>query len=292
MVKPVLKWAGGKNSIINKITERIEKIPDKTGTFYDVFVGGGSVAIAMTNYFKNITINDINKELIIVYEIVKSDPEGLIELLMEHEKNHSKEYYYSIREMDRKSNYKELSMLVRAARTIYLNKTGYNGLFRVNRNGYYNVPIGRQKTINIYNKDNIMGLSAAFKNIKTLSNDFFDLLDICKPNDVVYLDPPYDKIKKDSFVSYNSSSFDDLQQSKVVELIDRLTAKGVYVIASNSYTEHTKKLYHKYIKDGDLIDVKRTISAKAADRTPVKEILIDNIEKVNINVNKGDEVKE
>lgn len=283
-MRPALKWAGGKTTVIYEIEKRIQSIPFTERTrFFDVFVGGASVAIKFSNIFNNIVINDTNKELINVYKVIKTRPKELIDLLEMHEENHSHDYYYKLRKMDRNDEYENLDSVTKAARTIYLNKTCYNGLYRVNSKGYFNVPIGRQKKLNIYSEDNIIKLSQIFKNVEILNKDFSVVLEDCQPGDVVYLDPPYDKINANSFVEYNLTRFNEFDQERLKNEIDKLTKKGVYIIASNSYTARTAELYKDYLREDSIIYVKRSIASKSNSRKPIEEILVDNIDKVKIN---------
>jgi DNA adenine methylase len=208
-------------------------------------------------------------------------------LLDKHEINHTHDYYYEVRKLDRDSSYSGLDNISKAARTIYLNKTCYNGLYRVNSKGQFNVPLGRQTRLNIYEKDNLLNLHEAMKNIEIRNQDFSVVIKECKPGDVVYMDPPYDKINEQSFIEYNVSRFDEFDQERLKKEIDELTRKGVYVIASNSFTDNTAKLYEDYITEESIIYVKRSIASKNASRVPIKEILIDNINKVRTNGNKN-----
>ena len=281
MIKPALKWAGGKTAILNEIDKRISQINTKECILYDVFAGGASVPIKFHERFKSIVINDTNRELYNVYMTIKFEPESLMRLLTEHESHHNHDYYYKIREWDRLVDYTSVDRVAKAARTIYLNKTCYNGLYRVNSKGYFNVPIGRQKRTKIFDKDNILELHKVIKKFDIRNNDFSVVIKECKSGDVVYLDPPYDKINQNSFVGYNASRFDEFDQERLKREIDDLTARGVYVIASNSYTTRIAELYKDYIKEDDIIFVKRSIASKSISRKPIEEILIDNIDKVN-----------
>lgn len=287
MAKPILKWAGGKTVILDAIEKKIDQIESKDSTFYDVFAGGISVSLRLHNKFKSVVINDKNEEIINVYQVVKNNYKKLIELLEVHKLNHSKAYFYKIREMDRDSSYDELNKIQKAARTIYLNKTCYNGLYRVNSKGQFNVPIGRQTKLSIYDKENIQSLSDVLKKFKIRNEDFSVVLKECKAGDVVYIDPPYDKLNKNSFIEYNEKKFDWYDQRRLKTEIDILTKRGVYVIASNSYTERIATLYKNYITEESIIKVKRSIGANERSREPVEEILIDNFDKVRKNTNKG-----
>lgn len=280
MIKPILKWAGGKTVILKEIEKRLSKINTEKACFYDVFTGGGSVAIRFYDKFEKTVINDTNKDLKYVFEAVKYKPHALMKLLDKHERNHSYEYFYNLRKVDRDPSYGSLNKLTKAARVIYLNKTCYNGLYRVNSKGHFNVPLGRQKHIKVYDKDNLLALHDAMKNIEIRNQDFSLITKECKPGDVVYIDPPYDKINTKSFVEYNVSRFDEFDQERLKKEIDELTLRGVFVIASNALTNNTAKLYKQYINDESIINVKRSIASKNVSRVPIREILIDNIDKV------------
>lgn len=286
MAKTVLKWAGGKTILLPKIKERLEKINITNSTFYDVFAGGGSVSFEFCDLFENTILNDKNYEIINVYKVIKENPEKLIKLLYEYQSRHSKDYYYRIREMDRKPEYKELDNTIKAARTIYLNKTCYNGLYRVNSKGQFNVPIGRQNRIKIYDENDMMEIHKKLQKINILNHDYNVAIKQCKTGDIVYLDPPYDKISNNSFVEYNKIRFDGYDQERLLKDIDFLTKKGVYVIASNSYTERIAKLYSSYIDENSIVNVRRSIGSSVSSRNKVPEILIDNIKQVKSNVNK------
>lgn len=287
MSKPVLKWAGGKTIILDEIQHRINKISNKNGVFFDVFCGAGSVSLEFSKLFSNTIMNDTNVELYNVFLAIKNEPSKLMEALDKHSIKHSHDYYYEIRELDRKKNYTKTSYIDRAARMIYLNKTCYNGLFRVNSKGYFNVPIGRQKKYKIYDKDNIMSVHETLKKIDIKNKDFSVVIKECKPGDIVYFDPPYDKINSSSFIAYNANHFDLFDQERLKVEIDELTKKGVYVIASNSYTDNTAELYKEYLNESSYVYVKRSIASKSSSRAPIKEILIDNIRMVENNVNKN-----
>lgn len=287
MAKPILKWAGGKHVILKLIKERLDKIENKNVQFFDIFAGAGSVTFEFCDGFKECIINDANKELINVYMALKKDYIRLCEILDIHKQNHDHDYYYKIRALDRSDDYLNMDMIEKAARTVYLNKTCYNGLYRVNRKNEFNVPIGQQKKISIYDKNNIIDVVKLLDKVTVYNKDYSVVLKQCKPGDVVYIDPPYDKINENSFIEYNALRFNEFDQERLRADIDMLTDKGVYVIASNSYTENIRNLYSDYIKEGDIIKVKRSIASKNSSREPIEEILIDNIERVNRNADKS-----
>lgn len=156
-LKPILKWAGGKTQILPEITKVIKKYKLNGHRYFEPFVGAGSVFMQLAH--DNISINDYNEELINIYIQIKDNPQQLIELLKEHEQKHSKEYFYAVRSWDRSDELKKKNNLERAARTIYLNRTCYNGLYRVNANGEFNVPYGRYKKPNIVQEEKIKELN-------------------------------------------------------------------------------------------------------------------------------------
>lgn len=284
MSNTILKWAGGKAKVLQEIEKRLDKIETKDSTFFDLFCGAGSVSFRFQDRFKKVIMNDINEDLINVFNCVKNDFKHIITLLQEHEKSHSHDYYYEVRGWDRLENYSILAAEDKAARMIYLNKTCYNGLYRVNSSGYFNVPLGRQSTLKLFDQNIMASVSNKLSKIEILNKDYTVVLDKCKRGDVVYLDPPYDLINSSSFVGYNSKVFDKFDQERLLLDINKLTRRGVYVIASNALTDRIKALYNDYIKEDSIIYVGRSIGSNGKSRYKVPEILIDNIDEVN-NVN-------
>lgn len=278
--KPILKWAGGKTTLLPEIKKRINLISNKNVTFYDAFGGGASVSLFASEYFNKVVFNDTNEELVNLYKVVQNNLDELLILIDDHVKNHSKEYYYKIRSMDRLKKYPSISNVEKAARFLYLNKTCYNGLYRVNSNGFFNVPIGRQNKISIYDKKTINDFSERFKSIEILNEDYSVVISNAKKGDVVYFDPPYDQISHDSFISYNGKRFDKFDQKRLSKDIELLTEKGVYVIFSNSATPTIKKLYKRFLNKSSYVDVRRMISSTNEGRSITQEILADNIKEV------------
>lgn len=287
MIKPVLKWAGGKTRIMHLINDRIESIYKSNSnnyspTFYDVFSGGGSVTLNALSRFSKIVMNDRNNEVINVYKQIKENPQKLIKILEHHESNHSKDYYNKIRKYDRFDDYKYLNKVDKAGRTIYLNKTCFNGLYRVNSNGQFNVPIGKPiEGRKIYDLENIIKLSEKLKNVDFQNKDFKEVIKTAKKGDIVYFDPPYDPFTEQSFVSYTKYGFNREDQKELRLIVDELTKKGVFIILSNSATDFIKELYDDYIQDNSLIMVRRNISANKEGRVLANEILIDNLKVIN-----------
>jgi DNA adenine methylase len=279
-IRSILKWPGGKAKLLEKISVIFDVIETKNATFYDLFGGGGTVSILAKKHFKNVVYNDINKDLVNLFLTVRDDLYNLKVLLDIHKRNHDSEYYYKIRDLDRNSDYYKLSNVERAARFLYLNKTCYNGLYRVNSKGEFNVPIGSYKNISIYQEDNIFNFSKIIKDMTFYNKDYKELINLIKPGDVVYLDPPYDKINADSFVEYTHDKFGETQQEYLAKVFKKLTKRGVYIILSNSLTPKTVELFKDYLEENSLVTVNRSIGSKKESRKKIQEILINNIEAI------------
>jgi DNA adenine methylase len=271
--KPFVKWAGGKRSIIEDIKKLI---PDSYNTYYEPFVGGGAVLYELAP--KKAVINDYNKELINVYNCIKNDEkfEKMCRELDKHEVNHSEEHYYEIRSLDKDSkSYNKLPDYIRAARTIYLNKSCFNGLYRVNRNNEFNVPFGKKVKINTYDAINLT-LIYAFLNtneIKILNTDYEEAVNSAKKGDFIYFDPPYDS-DTSTFTSYTENGFDKEEQKRLATVFSKLAEKGCYVMLSNYNTALIKELYKDF--NIHVIKGKTMIGARSKDRKPVDEVLITN----------------
>jgi DNA adenine methylase len=280
MCKPILKWAGGKRSIISLIEDKVLQLNTKQATFYDLFTGSGTVAFLLSKYFDKIVMNDTNEELINLYKVIKDKPEKLINQLDIFEKKHSKDFYYAVRLWDRDSNNKQLENPVKkAARTVYLNRTCFNGLYRVNSKGQFNVPMGKYKNPLINDSENIKLISELLNDkIKLENHDFSVIKNQLNPGDIVYLDPPYDKENMSSFTEYTKKRFDYYDQERLKKFFDELTEMGVYAVLSNSATKKVLSLYDNYISDGSIIKVRRSVGSKAKTRKKVNEVLIDNFD--------------
>lgn len=271
LVKPFLKWAGGKRYLIPKIKEQWPKAIK--GTYYEPFLGGGAVLLSMQP--KKAIVNDINAELINCYEVIRDEVDVLIQLLRMFINKES--YYYEIRDWDRLSGYEERSRVEKAARIIYLNKTCYNGLFRVNSQGQFNVPFGRYKDPNIIDEIVLRAVSRYLKesDITFLNVDFEKAVASATKSDFIYFDPPYDSEHDPaSFTGYNINGFGKDQQNQLRILVDELDRKGCHFLLSNAKTNLTTFLYMKYTVDE--VEVPRPINSVASKRGKVDEILVRN----------------
>lgn len=268
---PFLKWAGGKRGLLHEI---LPVIPDFTGRYIEPFLGAGAVLFAVD--FDKALVNDFNENLIEVYEVIKSEPEKLIKALKKHVND--KEHFLSVRAWDRAPGFSDRTPVERAARFIYLNKTGFNGLYRVNSQGFFNVPFGGQKNPDFIAEDNIRHVSQYLKNVSFTSGDYRHATKKAKPGDFVYLDPPYDPISATaSFVAYNESGFGKADQEELRDEVVRLTKLGVPVLLSNSDTPFIRDLYaDKKLFRIRSVEVRRAISAKASSRGMIGEVLVDN----------------
>lgn len=273
--KPFVKWAGGKRQILDKL---IKYVPEDFNTYYEPFVGGGALFFELSP--KNAVINDSNEELINVFRCIK-DEEKLTKMsneLNHHEANHSEEYYYKIRNIDRdKNKFNRLSDYKRAARTIYLNKACFNGLYRVNSKGEFNVPFGKKLKVNTYEGQNIGIIHAYlnFNNIKILSIDFEEAVKDAKEGDFIYFDPPYDS-DTSTFNSYTEDGFSKDEQIRLSNVFKNLSDRGCYVMLSNHNTILINELYKDFYIHK--ITAKRNINSNGKKRGKVEEVIITNYE--------------
>ncbi|HOK63143.1 MAG TPA: DNA adenine methylase [Soehngenia sp.] len=268
---PFLKWAGGKRQVIKYIRKYV---PHKFNTYYEPFVGAGAVFFDLLP--ENAVINDINSELINVYKVIKYSVEELILDLKKHV--NSEEYFYSIRGLDRdKVIFNSLTDVEKASRTIYLNKTCYNGLYRVNKSGHFNTPFGRYKNPEIINEDLLREISEYLNNanVVILNCDFEEAIKNISPNDFVYFDPPYDPLSETSnFTSYSSLGFSKDDQIRLKEVCDNLNDKNIKFLLSNSSTDFILDLYSNY--KIEFIQAKRFINSNVNKRGNIQEILVRN----------------
>ncbi|MFT5884119.1 MAG: DNA adenine methylase [Arcticibacterium sp.] len=269
-VAPFLKWVGGKRQLMPYIKEML---PDTFSTYFEPFVGGGAVLFDLQP--KKAVINDYNTELVNVYECIKDKPNELIKELKKH-KNES-DYFYDLRLLDRKEGFHKLSNIKKASRVIYLNKTCYNGLYRVNSSGEFNSPFGRYKKPNIVNEATILAVSDYLNSsdVSIFRGDFEEAVKSAKKGDFVYFDPPYDPVSKSaSFTGYVKGGFDKEEQIRLRDLCNELHTKGVKFMLSNSDTPFIEDLYKAY----EVVHVKanRFINSNAQKRGAINELIIRN----------------
>jgi len=273
--KPFVKWAGGKRQIIDKL---LKLVPEKFNTYYEPFVGGGALLFELSP--KNAVINDSNKELMNVYETIKDDNgfEEVIKLLNTYETKHSENFFYKIRNIDKdKTKFNKLSKAEHAARTIYLNKACFNGLYRVNSKNEFNVPFNRKAKVNTYDGQNlgIIHSYLNFNDVKLLNTDFEEAVKDAKKGDFIYFDPPYDS-ETSTFNSYTENGFGKEEQVRLAKVYKELADKGCYVMLSNHNTTLVKELYKDF--NIHVIEAKRNINANGKKRGKVEEVIITNYE--------------
>ncbi|SMC08861.1 DNA adenine methylase [Nitratiruptor tergarcus] len=278
VASPFVKWVGGKRGLL---TQLLPLIPRKFNNYFEPFVGGGALFFELFNLGmlqnKKVYLFDRNEELINTYKIVQNKPDELLEKLKEFQENHSKEFYYKIRELDRKEDFKELDPITRAARFIYLNKTCFNGLYRVNKKGHFNVPIGRYKNPKIYDSDLIVNASKALQGAVIEAADFSEVLQYVQKEDFIYFDPPYYPLSETSkFTSYTDLAFLEDEQRRLFNVYEELDKRGCFVMESNSDTKFIKDLYKEYRID--IVYMHRFINSKKEGRGKISEVVIRNYE--------------
>jgi DNA adenine methylase len=275
---PFVKWAGGKGQLLSKLDRYF---PSKITRYFEPFVGGGAVFFHII-YQKDIKfelfLSDINEELIIAYKTIRDHVEELITILKRHEKEYKKfpiEYYYKLR-----TDIKSLNDVERTARFITLNKTCYNGLYRVNKNGIFNVPIGRYKNPVICDSSNLRNISIILNRSNTnlqVSDYKKILLEETQENDFIYLDPPYHPISNTSnFTSYTNNGFTNKDQEDLAKIFKKLTDRGCYILLSNSDSEYIRELYSEFKENIIEVKVQRAINSKASKRKNHTELIIRN----------------
>lgn len=272
-IRPFVKWAGGKRQIIDKL---LKYIPEEYNCYYEPFVGGGALLFELTP--KKAVINDSNEELMNVYRVLKDEDEytKMCHLLDSYETKHDEEFFYRIRNKDRdKEKLLRMSNHARAARTLYLNKACFNGLYRVNSKGQFNVPYGKKEKVNTYEGENLLKVCMylSMNDVSIRCTDFEEALKDAKEGDFVYLDPPYDTMSN-AFTTYTDIKFGKEEQMRVCEVFKDLDRRGVKVMLSNHNTPLIQELYHEFYIH--TIEAKRNINSNGAKRGNVEDVIITN----------------
>lgn len=262
--QPFLKWAGGKTQLLHELMARM---PALYNVYFEPFIGGGALFFAVAP--DKAVIADINDDLVNVYNVVRDYPEELLQALSGYVND--KDFYYEVRAQDQTA----LSPVDRAARLIYLNRTCFNGLYRVNKNGQFNVPFANYKNPTIVQGDKIMAASNALHNTQIFNAGFEKVLVNAKKGDFIYLDPPYyPKDVYSDFKRYNKEQFYKNDHERLADLYNELSDRGCYVMLSNSDTPFTRDLYKKWRVD--TVYAKRMINSDASKRGEVTEIIVTN----------------
>lgn len=274
ILKPFVKWAGGKTQVLEKIKEHL---PSDYNRYFEPFIGGGALFFALAPH--EAFINDLNQELMCVYNCLNDEKlfKELISQLLVHEEKHSEDYYRQIRELDRSENFLTLPITSRAARMIYLNKSCFNGLYRVNSKGYFNVPSAKKEKVTTFDESNMNELFKYFSKNKVIATsvDFEEAVKEAKCGDFVYFDPPFDSWDdKKSFTAYASEAFGKEEQVRLARVFKDLSSKGVKVMLSNHNTKFINDLYAGF--NIYVVEAKRMINSKADGRDAVEEVIITN----------------
>ena len=296
--KPFLKWAGGKTQLLDEIKNRLPADLNKDYKYFEPFVGGGAVFFSLKKKFKfeYAYLSDINSDLILTYNIIKKEPDRLISVLENFKKNYDSDFvdnkrlFYSTRKLFNESKKDDpLSVstenIFRAAQMIFLNKTCFNGLYRVNKNGKFNVPFANPKNPLICDKENINAVSKCLQNVDLIVGDFSECKDKLDNHSFVYLDPPYKPVNgKKSFEGYTNSEFDDGEQKRLSDFCHEISKEkiGAKFLLSNSKPDdlYFKKLYPKFNRDS--VSAIRAINSNGAKRGAVDELLIYNYDDVMV----------
>lgn len=270
--KPLIKWAGGKSSLLKQLKEFF---PSGCRRYFEPFLGGGAIFLALE---KNIraSLSDVNEEIVNLYKVARDNPFQLMKVLDSYAKKYSEEFYYKLRAAT------PMTPVERAARTILLNKTGFNGLYRQNASGKFNVPFGkREKCPALYTQENLINVSERLKNAEISCGDFSQLISKAGEGDVVYVDPPYDVLSStSSFQNYFKSGFGRDEQKRLFNGCREASERGALVLVSNAATDFIKDLY----KDEDLNEVKarRAINSNGAKRGEINELVISFTERLPV----------
>jgi len=263
-VKPFIKWAGGKRSVL---PELILRLPIDFNRYFEPFVGGGALFFAISEKASYSFISDLNLNLMITYKVIKDFPYKLIELLNIHKEKHSREYYNEIRK-----NLENPDPIIRSSNFIYLLKTCYNGLHRTNKKGEFNTPIGNYQNPKIVDEENIILVSERLKNTDIKCQDFERIEP--KRGDFVYFDPPYSQINDNSFVQYERNGFDNKEQERLRNFAEKLDRQKVKFLVSNADTEHINYIWKNF--NIEHILAPRMIGSNPDSRKRVKELIIRN----------------
>ena len=296
--KPFLKWAGGKTQLITEIEKSLPyEITNKKFTYIEPFVGSGAILFWMLNNFPKLekaAINDINEDLINTYKTIASKPKELISILqqlqnefhsLENNPEEKKEYYYQKREL---YNTRKEEQSGQAALFIFLNRTCFNGLYRVNRKNEYNVPMGSYKRPTICDKENILAVSQALQKVEILCGDYEKTLNHADNNTLFYFDPPYKPLSEtSSFNSYAKDEFNDAEQIRLRDFCRKLDALNHTWILSNSDVkgkDENDNFFDELYVDFKIerVDAKRSINANPEKRGLLKELLITNNNKAAV----------
>jgi DNA adenine methylase len=274
VIAPLLKWAGGKRQLRFELTRLL---PDRWGTYFEPFIGGGALLVELANLGRldRAVIGDKNPELINLYRVVKQDPEKLIRVLSDEKYRNDEESFRQLKT--------EFNALIgtrkrpvdRAALLVYLNKHSYNGLWRVNRKGHYNVPFGKYTRLSLPSLQSLQKFSRMLEGVTLMHADFEQIIRTAKREDFVYFDPPYHPLSKTAhFTDYTAGGFSFEDQRRLAGVFRRLSDREVRIMLSNSCTPEIKDLYDGFTIH--MVTAKRFINCKGGKRTGASELIVTN----------------
>lgn len=289
--RPIVKWAGGKGQLLDRLRPLF---PAKFNRYIEPFAGAGAVFFRLYNLGMiganprlrktPAILNDLNPELMNVYQAARDHIDELIDELARHQAHvDDPDYYYFVRAIDREPNYAQLPVAFRGARTIYLNKTGYNGLYRVNKSGYFNVPFGKHKNPNVLDRSALQAAHRALQHVDLMCSDFAQPLRLAHTSDFIYIDPPYHPVSATSnFVSYTSNGFGWDEQKRLADWVARVIDRGCYVLINNADTPEVRQLYRSAFKSRRIkihlqsFTTARNINSRADYRSGSLELTVWN----------------
>lgn len=274
MIVPLLKWAGGKRQLRSELTRRL---PEQWGTYFEPFIGGGALLVELANQGRlgRAVAGDKNPELVNLYRVVRNNPEALITALSDGKFRNDDESFRQA-----KAEFNSLigttrRPVERAAYLLYLNKHGYNGLWRVNSSGKYNVPFGKYARLSMPAPQNLKRFSRMLRNVTLVHADFERILRTVRPGDFVYLDPPYYPLSKTArFTDYTTGGFSSGDQKRLARIFRRLSDRGVFLMLSNSCTTEIRDLYEGFTIH--TVPAKRFINCKGERRCGASELIVTN----------------
>jgi DNA adenine methylase len=267
---PFVKWAGGKAQLLDEL---LAQVPEKLGTYHEPFVGGGALFFRLKSLgrIKKARLSDANPDLMTAYRALRDFPDAVIEELERVQGQTSEAEYYAMRAQDPDG----MTAPQRTARFIYLNRMGFNGLYRVNSKGRFNVPYGRYKDPKILDRENLRMVSLALQGISVDQASFGGVLKAAKAGDFVYFDPPYLPVSRTAnFTAYSKSGFGDAEQRQLATVAAALADQGVEVLLSNSDTPFARELYEGHGFEVSRVEAVRAINSKATGRGAVGELLV------------------
>lgn len=276
--RPFVKWAGGKSQLLEQFEELF---PQKFNNYIEPMVGGGAVFFHLFSTGRvrdGSVLIDNSPELMGCYQVIKEDIGGLISELkyLAREYNQApKEFFYKVRKWDRKKGFGQRLAAKRAARTIFLNKTCYNGLYRVNNGGTFNTPFGKYKKPKICDEENLRAVSIALQNVQLLTSDFEAVLELASGGDFIYFDPPYHPLSETAnFTSYTKNGFKKEDQVRLRDMFAELAKRGCEVMLSNSDTKFIRDLYKDF--NTHTVCAKRYINSNPNHRGEITEVVVTN----------------